>query len=495
MSNLSIHIITHGNDSSRIPKKITILNSKLEEIDSFWMTHNNHKNLNVESGVYGVALTLASGKKMEKAVMVKSNLSGKVTFDLSGLSPYETQEWAYLSKNLSTHVDKEKDLVDNTYLGAWIRLWKKEDENWKVVKIPIQESSSWNEEGVSYELNVERDQQFLQVGGPKIPWKLIALPPNNNLMCLIRPNEGPKSIVHPLEVTVTSDNWFAETILTLLNQDSRSKAQDLYDSSGLKSSSAEELLYGKISNPTAAAIGGYYLLKTGEIDRLHNWAENLANWMPWMSDGSIIWAWQLIKEGRNSGNMNIIEIKSRFLEATKRGIPLYTEGLRLLWKGLKMLVDNDTADSKIEAALKVVEKYAEAADWTTTTTTFNGVAPQQPGKKSKRGTPHNKDFIAYIYDVPVKELIKDTVFDPIDDNLEIYVGDSVSPGIRLASDGWIRSDEGMKFGSIYKAAKELRSKGTTSGSMDEKLKDIHIKFPNKDFDSEIRKYRMGKGKL
>ncbi|WP_299252572.1 hypothetical protein [uncultured Aquimarina sp.] len=495
MSNLSIHIVTHGNDSFRIPKKITILNSILEEIDSFWMSYDNYKNLEVEPGVYGVVLTLASGKKMEKAVIVKPNLIGKVTFNLSGLSPRETQEWAYLSKNLSTRIDKEKDLVDNIYLGAWIRLWKKEGENWKVVNIPIQESSSWDEEGVSYELNVDRSQQFLQVGGPKIPWRLIALPPNSNLMCLIRPNEGPKSIVHPLEVTVTSENWHAETILTLLNQDSRSKAQDLYDNSGLKSSSAEDLLYGKMSDPAAAAIGGYYLLKAGELDRLHNWAENLANWMPWMSDGSIIWAWQLIKEGRNNGNMDIIEIKSRFLEATKRGIPLYTEGLRLLWKGLKILFDNDNLDSEIEEALKIVEKYAEAADWTTTTTTFNGIDPQQPRKKAKKGTPHNKDFIAYIYDVPIKELIKDTVLDPIDDNMEIYTGDTVFQRFKIQSDGSIRSDEGIKFDSIYKAAKELKGQGTMDGVINEKLENIHIKFPKKDFDSEIRKYRMGKGKL
>lgn len=494
MSNLSIHIITHGNDSSRIPKKIAVLNAKLEELHSFWMSYDNSTTLEVVPGVYGVILTLASGKKIEKAVMVKASSTGIVKFDLSGLSPSETQEWAYLSKNLSTHSDEEKDLVDNAYLGAWIRLWKKDNENWNVVEIPIQESSSWNEEGVSYELNVERSQQFLQVGGPKIPWRLIALPPNSHLMCLIRPNEGPKGIVHPLEVTVTTDNWHAETILTLLNQDSRSKAQDLYESSGLKSSSAQDLLYGKMTDPAAAAIGGYYLLKTEELDRLHNWAENLANWMPWMSDGSIIWAWQLIKEGRKSGEINIGEIRFRFLEATKRGIPLYTEGLKLLWKGLKMLSNKENLDLEIEKALELVEMYAEAADWTTTTTTFNGLDPKNPLKKTKKGTPKDTSYIAYIYDVPLKELLQDTDFDPINDNLEIFTDDTIPQKLSIESDGQIVSNDGIKFNSIYKAAKELSLKGNTNSGVRNKMGSIHIKFPKKDFDDEIRMYRMGKRK-
>ena len=51
--------------------------------------------------------------------------------------------------------------------------------------------------------------------------------------------------------------------------------------------SAEALLQGKVANPVGAALGGYALLRLNELDRLHDWPDNLAAWFAWLPDGAV----------------------------------------------------------------------------------------------------------------------------------------------------------------------------------------------------------------
>jgi hypothetical protein len=60
---------------------------------------------------------------------------------------------------------------------------------------------------------------------------------------------------------------------------------------------AEELLRQKVGDPVAAAAGAYALLYLGELDLLHNWTMNLADWFPWLPDGTVIAAEHLAREG------------------------------------------------------------------------------------------------------------------------------------------------------------------------------------------------------
>lgn len=60
---------------------------------------------------------------------------------------------------------------------------------------------------------------------------------------------------------------------------------------------AEELLRQKAGDPVAAAAGAYALLYLGELDRLHDWTMNLADWFPWLPDGTVIAAEHRAREG------------------------------------------------------------------------------------------------------------------------------------------------------------------------------------------------------
>jgi hypothetical protein len=89
------------------------------------------------------------------------------------------------------------------------------------------------------------------------------------------------------------------------------------------------MLHAKGENPYAAAVGAYLLLRLERYDLMRDWARNLANWFPFLPDGCVIWAWQSIRERSDEE-----EATKYLLEAAKRGLPLYTEGLRLLSQGL-----------------------------------------------------------------------------------------------------------------------------------------------------------------
>jgi hypothetical protein len=81
----------------------------------------------------------------------------------------------------------------------------------------------------------------------------------------------------------------------------------------------------KMQDPVTAVIGAYLLLRLERFDLLHDWARNLANWFPDMSDGAIIWACQLLEQGKEWHEA------ARYLQiAAERELPIYTEGLRML---------------------------------------------------------------------------------------------------------------------------------------------------------------------
>jgi hypothetical protein len=194
----------------------------------------------------------------------------------------------------------------------------------------------------------------------------VCLPPSNSIKCLVKPSIGPAEEVHPLDITVSTSNWKAEAMLALLTSGDMSKAKSL-----MNPSEAEQLLSDKMIDPAGAAIGGYFLLKTDELPRLHDWARNLSNWFPWLPDGAVIYGWQLICEKDKLTNA-IPMIRQQFIEAVKRGIPVYSVGLRKLVEGLVMLsYQFKQQDKVIERALAIVRKYSDTFDESQETTTFS----------------------------------------------------------------------------------------------------------------------------
>jgi hypothetical protein len=145
-----------------------------------------------------------------------------------------------------------------------------------------------------------------------------------------------------ISVRLATREPIADTILSYLERG------DVYAAEGMVRwiEEAHDMLEGKMRDPYAAAVGGYLLLKLRRFDLLRNWVRNLANWFPFLPDGCVLWAWQQIHQ--NPSNEN--EIRSYLLQAASRGesditrgLPIYSQGLRLLLDGLSMLPDDGEA--------------------------------------------------------------------------------------------------------------------------------------------------------
>lgn len=137
---------------------------------------------------------------------------------------------------------------------------------------------------------------------------------------------------------------------------------------------AERKLQAKMAAPRVAALGAYFLLRVGDFERLHNWPDNLTNWQPWLPDGPVIAAWQRLR----STDPDLPEVRRLLLEAERRGMPIYTEGVRLLKDGLELFANDIEADWDVEEPRRRVEAYAMAMDWAKSETTYAGYAPDDP---------------------------------------------------------------------------------------------------------------------
>ena len=133
--------------------------------------------------------------------------------------------------------------------------------------------------------------------------------------------------------------------------------------------SAEQLLMGKMQNPIGATIGGYALLKLNELDRIHDWADNLCRWFDWLPDGAVIAA---ETAGRRDEDDHAYELA---LTAVGRGIPLFSEGLSVLGNRIpRLLLDEDLpadARQKLQEAAQPVLSLCPTAEFGALATTLH----------------------------------------------------------------------------------------------------------------------------
>jgi hypothetical protein len=131
-------------------------------------------------------------------------------------------------------------------------------------------------------------------------------------------------------VRVSSTSQFANTVGPYLARGDYNATEAMAD----WAEEAEDSLQSKMRDPFSAALAGYVLLRLERYDMMHDWARNLADWFPDLSDGCVLWAMQSLHQHADSG-----EATRYLLEAARRGWPVYTEGVGLLSESLRRLGD------------------------------------------------------------------------------------------------------------------------------------------------------------
>lgn len=336
------------------PKQVEIFFSNLKLERSFWIRTNDWKN-EIKADVYLIRINLLSGKELEKIVEILPQQNTDAIFNIPSadtIKKYEKNkdnERGFVFEYISVNSFQKRDVITKL-LSA--KVWRIIQKRWISVEEGKSLIYSFDEEkgflsfnrnvNVVMEINIDLKKSiFISSAGKYCAYnvKFIESTSNSN----------------NLGISILLRDKVAQALLVLMSNGDIGKGKTLFNGDD-----AEKLLLKKVEDPIAAAVGGYFLLKTRELDKMHDWAKNLANWFEWMPDGAIIYAWQMIHLQKKEDKFLIANY---LIEATDRGIPFFTEGLRLLFEGLSMLsFEYEYRNEDVERALKKVKAMTTAAD-------------------------------------------------------------------------------------------------------------------------------------
>ena len=405
MSRVTIQMRAHGDQSGDMPVQVEVFDRSLHSIRRSWVKVEDKMNLNLKPGLYGIRATVGSGVSFEQSVKVRADKPSRVEFQIDQVSPHESHEWAYITQASSAPL--RTTLAAPLYEGLWLRQWQRRKGRWELVGKAGQRPKTveWADDGVLYGLRSSLGRpHMIQIGGSHIASRMITVPAAPAVKLLIRPAPAVSEQVHPVEVVISSENWKVETLLSLMRRGDTESAGDLFTEARI----AERLLYDKVDDPLAAAVGGYFLLRQGKLQQLHNWPRNLSNWFPWLPDGAVIYARQLLLMARDQHPANgAAEAQKLLLEACRRGLPVYTEGLRLLRDGLLRFRGPGRDEAgKVGEALGWLGNYLAAVDWSSPTTSFIGTGPREPVDALEPRIDRRAGPRVYVYDVPLAEALR-----------------------------------------------------------------------------------------
>ena len=136
---------------------------------------------------------------------------------------------------------------------------------------------------------------------------------------------------------------------------------------------AEAMLYRKLQHPFGAALSGYALLRLKELDRLHQWPENLASWFDWLPDAHIILGEQHLRDGR------MAEAFASFVRALERGLPVFTDGFSIVEARLRSLARGTTTRGIPKSTMNEAGRRLEALSRWTPWVVFDAVYTTKRG--------------------------------------------------------------------------------------------------------------------
>jgi hypothetical protein len=211
----------------------------------------------------------------------------------------------------------------------------------------------------AFNLRIGSGLYALEMNGHQSGSKITLLPPGDFLFCWLNISSRDNRLENPIEITVATDNLMAEAMLTQLTQGPISEATAVWSIE-----EAISIFTSEYEHFTELAAAGYYLVRSGiTVDDLKH---NLEYKLRWIPDMCVIYAWMQYKD---ASNLNLFH--DFLIEAVDNGLPVYTEGLRLLYEGLEMLASSRaTRNRKVTRALSLVRQYVEKIDWSQETTTL-----------------------------------------------------------------------------------------------------------------------------
>ena len=342
---------------------------------------NTSQSVQLEPGLYHVSARLPTGQELYNNIEIGDETSYTVDLylDQDQESPHEHEEvqrFLVGIPTVSTKFNKGLEALGPMELRASIRSFTGSPLDGPLSPGPDPQGTSDSTIVGAAKFHLPRSSYFalvqlLQPGQPALNIMLPQAPPHDSEFTITVGSDN------RLEVSVHLRNSTAETLLRYYERGMVLQMENLTgkDSPAVVS---EELLYGKVADPIAACVGAYTLLRLGELDRLHEWTENLKNWFDWLPDGLAIRAEHLARRGQHS------QALENLLRLPDRGLPFFSDGLSFALNRLRTYLsyggggelagDLDQA-KQVLAALKT---FAQYTDFSRPVLTFTGLEPHQP---------------------------------------------------------------------------------------------------------------------
>jgi hypothetical protein len=259
------------------------------------------------------------------------------------------------------------DVADGSYEESTDRLvvsiWRKGESGWHRSEPALEDHPI--DDGIAFEVDIPEGLHVIEVGGPGLS-QFVSLPSEQSIVALRSyEHEGVLSV----RADARSSDREVEGLRSHIIQGNLEVAHEI-----AARVTAQRYLREKVSAPRVAALGAYFLLRVGDLERLHDWPDNLSAWKPWLPDGPVIAAWQRLR----SPNPDYEHVFELLLDAERRGLPVYTEGVRLLRDGLDLFAADHERTWDVEAAQARLREYARAMVWSKSESTYFGLAPDMP---------------------------------------------------------------------------------------------------------------------
>lgn len=352
MSSSSINIRMNFQNDSEL-KQLEILDSDLNIVASEWISEPYY-NTSVKEGIYAVRITDLSGLKYlrsftagkEPNIIIDIENEGSENKERYKFKTHGREELEIKSLKNFDYPYEHKFNFDEKFINKFLI------DSYVTNIFPV---SIFNEGNINqaYKINTKEkpnSRLYLKYGTINF---LVKLPVNEDLIVIASKNHSKKSS-HELCFTIELQSKEIEMLLRMLSAGEMGKAKSLFKHINF----AENLLYNKIENPSYASLGGYFLLRTNSVDNLHHWPKNLADWFEWLPDGCIIHATQLMR----GQHPDLGEVRKYLLKAYQRGVPQFTDGLKLLHEGLMRLYYINERDEVIADVYKEVRNWLSCAD-------------------------------------------------------------------------------------------------------------------------------------
>lgn len=311
----------------------------------------------LREGSYLVQASLPNGRVVQASV----DLAEQDAF-VELRAPYESPRESLAAAFATRQVMRQAGLrPSSASLKVFVQLWALEYGRW--IPAPLTHGVDWMQQDVGHSfvarvpIGPASLPRALRVGGPKVPERFVMVPPyvDSQVAVYLRPKGLPSPLQRqdatgrakastrdPICLSVVTNNAVAEGMLSYMLQGQFEAVRLIQDEA------ARQLLGGKYIDPVGATAGAYALLRSGGLREVLDWLDVLADEFAAMSDAFLILAAIALDEAMPLSRLRSLQglrgmavpklegydqreaVAVHLLgQAYERGLPLYTEGLRL----------------------------------------------------------------------------------------------------------------------------------------------------------------------